>query len=241
VQSITYASNYRPVSLTCIACKGLESLIRDDITRHLKEHNLLSSSQFGFLKGRSTQLQLLQMLEEWTAALDSGRSVDCIYFDYQKAFDTVPHEKLLHKLSQYGIEQSIIKWICAFLTGRKQRVNVNGSCSHWSDVVSGIPQGSVLGPLLVVLYVNDIPNLLNGGTSILMFADDTKLYRQIKTDVDAKSLQEDVTKLENWSNKWQLKFHPAKCKTMCVNSKDRVPNNYKLYNRDLDITMAERD
>ena len=181
------------------------------------------------------------MLEDWTAALDSGRSVDCIYFDYQKAFDTVPHERLLYKLSQYGIDAKIISWIRSFLTGRKQRVFVNGSSSHWSDVISGIPQGSVLGPLLFVLYVNDIPNLLSEGTSILMFADDTKLYRQIKSDDDAKSLQEDVSKLENWSNKWQLQFHPTKCKTMRISSKDQAPNKYKLYNTDLDTTTAERD
>ena len=129
------------------------------------------------LKGRSTSLQLLRMLDDWTAALDQGHQVDTIYFDYQKAFDTVPHERLLLKLSNYGIGKNIVDWTRAFLTNRRQRVCVNGSYSSWSEVASGIPQGSVLGPLLFVIYVNEIPDLLSEGTSILMFAKDPKIYR----------------------------------------------------------------
>ena len=220
-------SNYRPVSLTCIACKGLESISRDDITKFLKNSRQLTTSQFGFLKGRSTSLQLLHMLDDWTAALDMGVPTDVIYFDYQKAFDTVPHERLLLKLGQYGLSDNVVNWIRAFLTDRKQRVCINGSYSDWVKVTSGIPQGSVLGPLLFVLYVNDIPSLLDGRSKILMFADDTKLYRQIRSEDDVKMLQEDIARLENWSMEWKLTFHPSKCKKMCIGAKDQPQNNYK--------------
>ena len=138
------ALNYRPVSLTCIACKILESIIREHIINHMKDQKLFSSKQFGFISGRSTTLQLLRVLDEWTSILDEGGSVDVIYFDFMKAFDKVPHERLLMKMESYGVGGDLLQWIRAFLTGRKQRVVVNGSFSDWVSVTSGVPQGSVL-------------------------------------------------------------------------------------------------
>ena len=142
------AGNYRPVSLTCILCKILEGCIRDHIVEHMVENNTFSKQQFGFIKGRSTVLQLLNVMDSWTKAIDNGFSIDSIYLDFMKAFDTVPRKRLIYKLSMYGISPYILRWIEGFLTGRKQQVCVNGSVSKCADVSSGIPQGSFLGPIL---------------------------------------------------------------------------------------------
>ena len=131
-------NNYRPVSLTCI-CKILESIIRDKVMEHFTINKLFTNRQFGFLKGRSTVTQLLQILDDWTETLESGGRIDVIYTDFEKAFDKVPHRRLLSKLKSYKIHNSIIEWIKNILSGRKQRVRVDGEFSSWADVLSGIP------------------------------------------------------------------------------------------------------
>ena len=209
-------SNYRPVSLTSVTCKLLETIIRDNIFGHMKRNKLFSKKQFGFITGRSTTLQLLMVLEDWTKAIDQGTGINNIYMDFMKAFDKVPHQRLLHKLKSYGIQGNVWKWVEAFLVGRKQRVMINGTPSEWEDVTSGIPQGTVLGPLLFVLYINDLPDEVSEGTEIYLFADDTKIYRKIDNINDCNILQSDLNKLLQWSNKWLLKFHPNKCKVIKV-------------------------
>ena len=149
-------------------------------------NKLFTNKQFGFLNGRSTSLQLLNVLDQWTKYLDEGRSVDCIYMymDFQKCFDTVPHKRLIHKLMSYGIHQEIIQWMTDFRVGRKQRVSIQNSFSQWMLALSGIPQGFVLGPLLFVIYINELPKSVK--STIYLFADDTKIFRSIND-------QEDVT------------------------------------------------
>ncbi len=151
-----HPGNYRPVSLTSVICKVFEKLIREHVLLHLKRNGLLTNKQYGFLDGRSTSLQLLKVLDQWTEALDSGDIIDCIYMDYAKAFDKVPHRRLVSKLSAYGISGEIINWIEAFLTNRFQQVAVNGELSELKKMTSGIPQGSVLGPfyLLYTLMIS---------------------------------------------------------------------------------------
>jgi len=192
----------------------MESAIRDSLVEHLKTNNLLAEEQHGFVSGRSCVTQLLECLESWTRILDNYGCIDVIYFDFQKAFDTVPHHRLLMKLKAYGIQDQLLKWIESFLSNRKQRVSVNGSKSSWEDVVSGVPQGSVLGPVLFVIYINDLPR--NVLSTIKLFADDTKLFRQVSTPQDCQLLQNDITTLEEWSKNWLLCFHPNKCKVLRI-------------------------
>ena len=170
-------SNYRPVSLTAVLCKVLESLIRDQLLCHLVDQGLLSSEQHGFHPGRSCSTQMLQFFDAVSKELEQANPVDVVYMDFRKAFDTVPHQRLLKKLAEYGVSGKLHSWIQAFLTGRQQRVVLEGVRSEWMTVTSGVPQGSVLGPLLFLVYVNDLPEVVQCG--VKMFADDTKLYSRI--------------------------------------------------------------
>ena len=206
----------------------------------MKKNKLFSKKQFGFITGRSTTIQLLTVLEDWTNILDDRGTVNNIYMDFLKAFDKVPHQRLLLKLRNYGITGNVWKWVEKFLVGRKQRVTVQGEFSEWSDVKSGIPQGTVLGPLLFVLFINDLPDIVSEGTEVYLFADDTKLYRRINDEEDCRILQEDLKKLLDWSDKWLLKFHPDKCKIIEI-GQNKMNYNYKLGETSLKHMDFEKD
>ena len=236
------AGNYRPVSLTCITCKVLESIIRDAIIDFMQTRNLFSKRQYWFMSGRSTTLQLLHVLEEWTQIVDQGGTVHCIFLDFMKAFDSVPHQRLLLKLKADGIDGRLLAWIGRFLLNRRQRVAINGPASAWEDVISGIPQGSVLGPLLFVIYINDLPDAIN--SQVYMFADDTKIYRPISDSSDSSTLQADLNCLQDWSEKWLIRFHPQKSKSMEL-GKSREVTEYIMRSSSgpvtLDKVVSERD
>ena len=187
------ATNNRPVSLTLIPCKLMERIIRKRIMTFLTDNDILSDKQCGFLSKRSTLLQLLKIFDQWTLALDN-----LVYLDFRKAFDSVPHRRLKAILEQNGVNGKTLNWIKAFLSGRQQRVVVNGTFSTWQNVTSGIPQGSVLGPVLFTIYINSMPEAVE--SELYLFADDTKLYREIHSDADQQILQDHLRKLRSWSS-----------------------------------------
>ena len=232
------SDNYRPVSLTSVICKLLERLIKDHMVDFLVKHKLLNSSQHGFLKARSCLTNMLCFLEEITKWIDVGSPVDIIYLDFQKAFDKVPHQRLLLKLKAHGIGDSITDWIEQWLTDRRQRVVVDGEVSNWKSVLSGVPQGSVLGPILFLIYINDLDDSIT--SDVLKFADETKLFRKVNTDGDKQHLQNDLDRLVKWSEKWQMLFNFGKCK--CLHTGHGNLNvNYKMGDTVLGTTVKEKD
>ena len=175
----------------------MESIIKDHLMSHLLANNLLSDHQFGFIPGRLYTTQLLYVLDHFTKHLDKGEPIDVIYLDFQKAFDSVPHQRLIQKLTSFGINSKILQWIKDFLWNRTQQVVLNGQKSSTTSVTSGVPQGSVLGPVLFTLFVNDIPSMVSSPT--FMFADDTKIFCCVKSGDDHGALQNDLNLLYEWS------------------------------------------
>ena len=223
-------SNYRPISLTCIASKLMEVGIKEHLLNHMKNSGVLSNAQHGFMTSKSTTTHLLECCFDWNLALRSRKAVDVIYLDFAKAFDSVVHNKLVAKLNSYGINNMVLKWIQSFLTGRLQYVRIGFYMSSVCSVLSGVPQGSVLGPVLFIIYVNDICHLWPSNTvSIKIFADDTKLYTVIHNDsAFSTDLQLCLDSILDWSSAWQLKLAPAKCTVMRIKSRtshsfSRVP------------------
>ena len=223
------ATNYRPVSLTSIVCKLLETLIKNHIMVHLRRNNLLDEHQHGFVPKKGCNTNLLESLENWLNHLENGKSVDVFYLDYAKAFDRVPHERLLSKIESYGVTQETQGWIRSFLSGRTQLVKLAGSSSGTKEILSGVPQGSVLGPLMFVLYVNDLPPVTENETQ--MFADDAKNSGAVDSDASEAKCQNDLTKMDKWTIKWQMDYNLGKCKHMRLGNR---PQNfqYHLYNKD---------
>ena len=217
--------NYRPVSLTSVVCKVMESVVRDRIIDHLTVHHLLSDCQHGFIAGRSCTTNLLSTLNDWTRLLDEREPVDALYLDFAKAFDSVPHERLLRKVKSLGIEGNVLQWIRDFLVGRRQRVSINGTVSDWASVRSGVPQGSVLGPILFVAFINDLPEVVSSVCS--MYADDTKVYNTVKDASNKAQLQDDLDSLVNWADTWQLRFNADKCKVLHL-GKNNEQQDYSM-------------
>jgi hypothetical protein len=237
------AENYRPVSLLCILCKLLESIITPQIVNHIRINHLACSQQHGFVKGKSTTTNLLEALNIWSEAMMHGIPVDILFLDYSKAFDTVPHRRLVKQLESFGINGGALAWIDSFLTDRRQKVRANGELSEFKPVKSGVPQGSILGPILFTLFVNDIPSELE--TIISMYADDTKVYTAITSESSITSLKSDLRKLETWAQLMQMKFHPAKCKVMHL-GKNNPKETYQMKTAEgkyhnLEETELEKD
>ena len=234
--------NYRPVSLTSIICKVFESFIRDALCEHLTQNNLLSADQFGFCSGRSCVSQLLVTIDEWFTSIDKNVPVDAAYLDFRKAFDSVPHKRLISKLYGYGVRGSVLAWVTDFLTNRSQYVNVNNSCSDKVPVTSGVPQGSVLGPSLFVYYINDLPDVST--TPLKIFADDTKVYTPIQSNADHVNLQNSINQLVQWSEKWMIRFNSEKCKILHL-GKNNPKHKYVIKEGDklstLEETTCEKD
>ena len=213
------AANYRPISLTSHIGKLLERIIRDHILRHLDNKQLIKPSQHGFLPGRSCQSNLLEFLERVTDDTGRGNNTDVAYLDFAKAFDKVPHARLLVKLKAIGVNNQVSSWIEAWLRHRRQRVVVGGEESAWSAVSSGVPQGSILGPLLFIVYINDLDEKMT--STVLKFADDTKISSNSQQE-----LQRDLDTAVEWAQTWQMQFNTNKCKVMHVGHR----NERAIYN-----------
>ena len=230
----TLACNYQPVSLSCVPCKLLEHIVCSNIMAHLDEHKLLSDRQHAFRKRHSCETQLIKVINNWAKILDKGMQVDTFILDFKKAFDTPPHELLKCKLYYYGIGGKTLKWIDSFLCDRQQRVTVNGVKSDWAPILSGVPQGTVLGPLLFSLYINDITE--NTDSELRFFADNCVCYCEIKDTEDMVKLQEDIDCLRCWARSWGMRFQQVKCNIMQITRKriKKINTSYSLEEMVLD-------
>ena len=228
------AANYRTVSLTSVCCKVMEKFVRKHLMNHILTNDLISQKQYEFMTGRSTTLQLLRAMNDWTEALDKNNEVDIIYLDFKKAFDTVPHQRLFRVLHQLGIGGKTHDWIRSFLNGREQRVMVNEIPSRWEPVLSGIPQGLVLGPVLFIIYINSMTDVVQ--SPLLLFADDATLYREISTVEDQLVLQKDLEELRTWSKTSLLEFNAEKCVKMTLTSKKKTTSE-RTYNLNKDQNL----
>ena len=229
------AENYRPISLTSVPFKLIQRIVRDAIVDHMERNNLFNIHQHGFRAGHSCVTQLLEVIEDIFEMIDEGHEVDVVYLDFSKAFDKVPHQRLLQKLRSYGINGKLLSWIEAFLTDLKQHVIVNGCKSEIQRVTSGVPQGSVLGPVLFLLYVNDMPNEIQN--IIKLFADDSKLYA---TNNSETPIQNDIDQVVKWTKDWLMTLNSQKCKHMHIGKGDQ--NNINLLLKDVeeqDIEIAQ--
>ena len=207
-------ANYRPISLVSSGSKAMEVIVRDTVVGFANEHGLFGDNQFGFRSRRSTTLQLIDYLDTVTAYIDNGSewAVDSVLLDLRKAFDLVPHQRLLIKLAAHGITGDCLEWIRAFLSDRSQCVAIDNCISPSCPVLSGVPQGSVLGPSMFLFYINDLEDDIT--SHVWKFADDTSLVRGLSPgefDVDAQCLQLDLNSASDWASTWLMSFGISKC------------------------------
>ena len=224
-------SNYRPISLTSIVSKLFEQIVNSNIMKHLETNNILSDHQYGFRHSRSCETLLITLLHDLSCCYDTGIQTDINFTDFAKAFDTVPHQRLLYKLDWHGIRGNLKNWISSFLNHRTQCVVLDGISSSRCPVLSGVPQGTVLGPTLFSIYINDLPESILH-SSIKLFADDCIIYRAIRTPEDAERLQEDLCALQEWQQRWLMRLNVSKCFTMTVlhPRRNKIITPYRLHN-----------
>ena len=208
--------NYRSISLTCIISKVFEKCVRDELLIHCQ--HLLHDAQHGFLPLKSCTTQLIPFSHDISIGLNSNNLIDVVYFDFSKALDSVNHDIILQKLKiDYKIDGLMVKFIKEYLQGRQQRVLENGDFSNLCIVKSGVPQGSILGQLLFVLFINSMQDYISPGIKIALYADDTKIWRYIHSTIDHQILQNDINTLHEWSIKNKMRFNIKKCKVLSIN------------------------
>lgn len=230
----THIDNYRPVSLTSTSCKILEHIIHKHILSFLEEHKVLTDVQHGFRHRFSTCTQLVETVHDLAQAINEGKQTDIVFMDFRKAFDKVSHNKLIHKLEYYIKNVQILTWIRAYLTNRHQFVTLNNTSSNNTEVASGVPQGSVLGPLLFLLFINDIVAELS--VSVKLYADDCILYEKISSVDDQVRLNNDLAKVTAWCEQWQMSINFEKTVFMRITHK-KEPLQF-AYNVD-NVSLSE--
>ena len=203
--------NYRPISLTCLVMKIFERIIKEELLNLTS--GFLDTRQHGFLAHKSCTTNMVGFCDSLALSLNDNVRSDVIYFDFAKAFDSVNHDLILYKLKhRYSIDGTLLKFLCNYLQDRRQRVVIGSESSSDRSVNSGVPQGSILGPILFVLFINDLPE----GIYLALYADDTKIWRRITCEGDHLILQNDIDYLNHWATVNKMKFHPAKCKALSV-------------------------
>ena len=232
--------NYRPISLTSVPCKIMEAIIKDQIVNHLSVNELIFQSQHGFMNKKSVLTNLLEFFETVTREVDLGQPVDVIYLDYSKAFDKVPHNRLIRKMESNGIKGNILHWITQWLSNRRQRVVINGSKSDWLPVLSGVPQGSVLGPLAFIIFINDLDEATRFISAMNKFADDSKVANVINTPKDHEELQKSLDSLCEWADRWGMQFNEKKCKVVHFGHSNKKLN-YEMNGIQLEKSSGEKD
>ena len=212
-------TNYRPVSLLSVVGKVLERIIFKYVFNYFRDNFILSVFQSGFLPGRSTVTQLLEVYHSFCKAVDEGKEIRVVFLDITKAFDRVWHRGLIYKLHRCGIRGGLLEWFVDYLSNRKQRVVINGQASGWSNIQAGVPQGSVLGPILFLLYIDDIVHTVQN-CKIRLFADDTCLFIEVEDRLHtAQLVNDDLDAIAAWSNRWLVQFSPAKTKSLLISNR----------------------
>ena len=241
----TDPSNYRPISLSCIFGKLMEHVIKDQLVSYLLSRQLISKQQHAFIVKHSTTSNLLECTRNWTVALNNKKTVDVIYIDYRRAFDSIVHNKLLIKLRGFGVDGLLYNWIEAFLYNRTQRVCIENCLSDPIPVTSGIIQGSVLGPILFILYVNDVASFINCSVDLVLFADDLKLFSSFDfsfSNSQSVDLQAIIDNIYTWSCLWQLTVNTDKCTSLRLsNQPSATASHYCINNIQLSHTSNTRD
>jgi hypothetical protein len=222
------------------ASKAMEIMVKDAIMKFMMENKLITVKQHGFLSRRSTLTNVISTLNKWFKARLDKKSVHCIYIDFAKAFDSVSHPKLMYKLSKYGISGVLLAWIKAFLSNRTQYVSVENANSKICPVTSGVPQGTILGPILFLLYVNDLPDCIKN-SSVSLYADDAKIYDIVSSNTSCSlKLQEDLDRVHEWSITWQLSVAFHKCSVFVFGSSLIAPE-YSLGGSKLNVVNEIND
>ena len=206
--SLSDPAQFRPISLTSHLMKTMERVMRKCLTNFLEVTNKLDPRQHGTRSGRSTLSQLLEHQDQILKALEAGDNIDCIYLDFAKAYDKVDHGILLKKMKMLGITGSLGRWILNFLSGRGQQTMVKGRKSETFPLISGVPQGSVMGPLLFLIFIGDISEGVSA--SILVYVDDSKVKSKVKSPEDVEVLQEELNKIYSWEQNNNMKFNGCK-------------------------------
>ena len=235
--------NYRPVSLTSVPCKIFESIVKDRVMSHLLDNNLIRNSQHGFMPGRSCATNLVEFMDFVTRSVDEGKPVDIFYLDFAKAFDKVPRKRLVKKMVAKGLEPAVVNWKKNWLTGRTQHVNIQGEKSESCDVDSGVPQGTVLGPTLFTIYIDDLEvdmEELKLDVKLVKFTDDTNGGKVVTSIEDRDKLQQALNCLCDWAEKWGMSFNLSKCKIMHVGLHN-PQYDYYMRGTKLGTTDEERD